>query len=116
MGTENDKFYHRMDIIWDYLSSLKAPDHAARILRLSKIAMLVLLILHSNVQEERIFSMVHKNKTAFWSNLDPKGTLSSILTVKLANNVPAHQFEPTKDLLKTAKSATWKYNKEHSNK
>lgn len=78
--------------------------------------MLVLLIPHSNAQEERIFSMVRKNKTAFRPNLDSKGTLSSILTVKLANDVPAHQFEPTKDLLKTAKSATWNYNKEHSNK
>ena len=78
--------------------------------------MLVLLIPHSNAQGECIFSMVRKNKTAFRPNLDPKGMLSSILTVKLANNVAAHQFEPTKDLLKTAKSATWKYNKEHSNK
>ena len=26
----------------------------------------------------------------------------------------ADQFESTKDLLKTATSATWKYNKEHS--
>ena len=68
---------------------------------------------HSNAQEERIFSMVCKNKTAFQPSLDPKGTLSSILTVKLANDMPAYQFEPTKDLLKTAKSTTWKYNKEH---
>ena len=66
-------------------------------------------------QEERIFSMVRENKTAFRPNLDPRGTLSSILTIKLANDVPAHQFEPTKDL-KTAKSAVWNYNKEHSNK
>ena len=28
--------------------------------------------------------------------------------------MPAYQFEPTKDLLKTAKSATWKDNKKHS--
>ena len=116
VDTENDKFYHRMDIIWHYLSSLKAPDHTARFLRLPRIAMLVLLISHSNAQEECIFSMVRNNKTVFRPNLDPKGTLSSILTVKLANNMPAHQFEPTKDLLKTAKSATWKYIKEHSNK
>ena len=48
--------------------------------------------------------MIHK-KTAFRPSLDPKGTLSIILTVKLANDMPAYQFEPTKDLLKTAKSA-----------
>ena len=78
--------------------------------------MLVLLIPHSNAQEEHIFSMVCKNKTAFQPNLNPKGTLSSSLTIKLANDVPANQIEPTKDLLKTPKSATWNYNKEHSNK
>jgi hypothetical protein len=39
-------------------------------------------------KEERIFSMVQKHKTAFRASLDPKGTLSSILTVKLANDVP----------------------------
>ena len=55
-----------------------------------------------------IFSMIHKIK------LVPKGTLSSILTVKLANGMSVHHFEPTKDHLKTAKSATWKYNKKHS--
>ena len=109
----NDKSYQRMDVIWHYISTMKAPDHTTRFLRLSKIAMLVLLIPHSNAQEERIFSMVRKNKTAFQPSLDPKGTLSSILTVKLANDVPAHQFEPSKELLKTAKSATWNYNKEH---
>ena len=116
IDTDNDKSYHRTDIIWHYISSLKTPDHTTRFPSLSKIAMLVLLIPHSNAQEERIFSMVRKNKTAFRLNLDPKGTLSSILTVNLANDVPAHQFELTKDLLKTAKRATWNYNKEHSSK
>ncbi|KAL5489186.1 hypothetical protein EMCRGX_G018251 [Ephydatia muelleri] len=76
--------YHRMDIVWHHLSSLKAPDGNPRFNRLSKIAKVVLVIPHSNAQEERIFSMVRKNKTCFRPNLDPKGTLSSILTVKLA--------------------------------
>ena len=49
----------------------------------------------------RIFSKIHKNKTAFRPNLVPKGTLSSILTVKLANDVQLYQFEPTVDLLNT---------------
>ena len=58
--------------------------------------------------------MIHKNNTAFWPSLVPKGTLSSILTDKLANDMLAYQFESTKDLLKTAKSAAWRNNKEHS--
>ena len=43
------------------------------------------IIPHSNAEEERVFSMVQKNKTAFRPSLDPKGTQSSILTMKLAN-------------------------------
>ena len=42
-----------------------------------------------------IFSMIRKNKTAFWPSPVPKGTLSSILIVKLANDMPAHQFKLT---------------------
>eukprot|EP00731_Ephydatia_muelleri_P025315 Em0017g398a len=90
--------YHRMDIVWHHLSSLKAPDGNPRFNRLSKIAKVVLVIPHSNAQEERIFSMVRKNKTCFRPNLDPKGTLSSILTVKLATKQECHQYEPTKEI------------------
>ena len=43
--------------------------------RLSAVAMLILVIPQSNA-EERVFSMVRKNKTAFRPSLDPKGTLS----------------------------------------
>ena len=107
--------YHRMDIVWHHLSSLKAPDGNPRFNRLSKIAKVVLVIPHSNAQEERIFSMVRKNKTCFRPNLDPKGTLSSILTVKLATKQECHHYEPTKEVLNKAKSATWEYNKQHHN-
>jgi hypothetical protein len=85
-----------MDILWHYLSTLRAPDHALLFSRLWKVANLVLVIPHSNAEEERVFSIVQKNKTAFHPSLDPKGTLSSILTIKLANPEPAHCFEPTK--------------------
>ena len=43
-----------------------------------------------------IFLLQHcKNKTAFRPNLDPAGTLSSILSIKLAAKEPAHCFEPS---------------------
>ena len=45
-----------------------------------------------------IFSIIRKNKTAFQLSLVP-----SILTVILAREMPAHQFEATKDLLKKTK-------------
>ena len=66
--------------------------------------------LHSDAQEECIFLMTQKNKIAFRPNLDPKGTLSSILTIKLAKTGPANSFE---EVLKKAKSTTWEYNKAH---
>ena len=43
-----------------------------------------------------------KTKIAF-QPLVTKGMLSSILTIKFAKNMPVHQFEATKGLLKTAK-------------
>ena len=105
--------YYRMDILWHHISTLKSLDGRARFSRLSKLAMLVLVIPHSNAEEERIFSMVRKNKTAFRPSLDPKGTLSSILRIKLAHTEAAHQFEPNKDVLKEAKTATMLYNHAH---
>lgn len=108
--------HHRMDIIWHHLSTMKAPDHTYRFNRLCQVAKLVMIIPHSNAQEERVFSMVRKNKTAFRPSLDPKGTLSSILTVKLASTEEAHRYEPSKEVLRKAKSATWEYNKSHSKK
>ena len=50
-----------------------------------------------------IFSIIRKNKTALQLSLVPKRTLSSILTVIIAKDMPVHQFEATKDLLKKAK-------------
>ena len=78
---------------------------------------MVLTIPHSNAEEERLFSMVRKNKTAFRPNLDPAGTLSSILSIKLAAKEPAHCFEPSSEVLKNAKAATCEFNKRiHGNR
>jgi hypothetical protein len=93
---------------------MEDPDSQKRFARLSRVAMLVLVIPHSNAEEERVFSMVRKNKTSFRPSLDPKGTLSSVLTIKLADPGPAHQYEPSATVLKKAKSSTWEYNKAHS--
>jgi len=57
--------YYRMDVIWHYLANLKAVDGSYRFGRISKVAKLLLIIPHSNAEEERIFSMVRKNKTSF---------------------------------------------------
>ena len=81
------------------LKLLKAPDHTTCFLRLSKIAMLVLLIPHSHAQEESAFYPWSKKIILhFQPCLDPNDTLSSIVTVKLANDMPDHQFEPSKQV------------------
>ena len=64
-----DVSYYRQDILWQHLSTLKSSDGRNVFKMLSKVAMLVLLIPHSNADEERIFSMVRKNKTQFRPSL-----------------------------------------------
>ena len=80
---------------------------------LSKVAKLVLTIPHSNADEERVFSLVRQNKTDSRNSLSLDGTLSSILTVKMACEEPCYKYEPTVDVVRKSKTVTWKYNKEH---
>ena len=56
--------------------------------------------------------MIGKNKRAEHSSLQVKGTLSSIMTVKLAD-LNAKTFTPPASMLKAAKSATYEYKKAH---
>ena len=102
----------------NYLQTQKwlKTEISLRFPRLTNVGKVVLTIPHSNAEEERLFSMVRKNKTAFRPNLDPAGTLSSILSIKLAAKEPAHCFEPSSEVLKNAKAATWEFNKAHSRK
>ena len=76
------------------------------------IVKLVLVLPHSNASKERVFSIVRENKTIFRATMG-FNTLGFILTVKLANP-NATKFKPDTALLKSAKSATWEYNKRHS--
>ena len=109
--------YHRMDIIWAHIAQMNNPTvQAPRFLLLSKIASLVLTLPHSNADAERVFSLVRLNKTAFRNSLSLDGTLSSILTVKLAlpeSKVKCYAFEPPKEVVTKSKKVTWSYNKEH---
>ena len=110
-----DVSYYRQDVLWQHLSTLKSSDGRNVFRRLSKVAMLVLLIPHSNADEERIFSMVRKNKTQFRPSLGLDKTLPSILTVKLATEEPCFKFEPDRTVVHKAGKVTWQYNQEHKN-
>lgn len=111
-GDEVEKYY-RMDVIWHYLSTIKEGDGRLKFRRLSKVAKLVLTLPHSNASEERIFSMVRKNKTSFRPNLSLETTLPSLLTVKLATEEPCYKIEPAEEVVKRAGKVTWEYNKQH---
>ena len=65
-----------MDIIWGSLRN--------RFPSLSAIAVTVLVVPHSNAGDERVFSMIKKNKTDFLSNLQLDGSLNSIMLIKVA--------------------------------
>ena len=81
----------------------------------SPIAKLILSLPHSNAEEEHLFSMVKRIKTAFRPNLDRQETLGSILTVKLAlKGEKIHKVDIPNDILTRTKKATWEYNKAHS--
>ena len=101
----------RMDVIWGYLSSLKLGNGRHNFSGIKDVAKTVLILPHSNAGEERVFSLIRKNKTAFRPSLQVDGTLASLLTIKMANKESS--FEPPADLLSSAKKATWNYNKEH---
>ena len=45
------------------------------------------------------------------------GTLSSIISIKLATgDMPCAKFEPSKEVLESARKATMEYNRAHSSK
>ncbi len=92
------------------------PDNSLMFEKLSKVTLLVLTLPRSNTEEERLFSLITKNKTKFRPSLKLDGTLSSILTIKCANVEPCHSFDPPVEVLETAKKATMTYNSLHKNK
>ncbi len=111
---EGEGSHYRLDILWHYLSTMKGGDGRLLFPRLSKVAKLVLVIPHSNADEERVFSIVRKNKTPFRPNLSLDKLLPSLLTVKLATEEPCHKFNPPAQVVQRAGKVTWEYSKEHS--
>ena len=96
--------YHRMDVLWAYLGSVKdvVTSHPQFSL-LANVAKLVLTLSHSNADEERVFSLIRQNKTDFRSALSLDGTLASILTVKMASEEPCYKYEPSGEVSKCSK-------------
>ena len=57
---------HRMDIICSHLLKIKDSGSGCPMFeKLAQVALLVLTLPHINAAEERIFSLISKNKTKF---------------------------------------------------
>ena len=105
----------KLDSLWSFIGQMK--DHAENALlfpRLWKVVRLILTILHSNAEEERVFSIVKKSKTCFRPRLDPEETVVSIVAVKVAlESESVETFNIPQEVLTAAKSATYKYKLSH---
>lgn len=107
--------FNRVDHLWHALSTLQGCS-GPRFNLLFEVAKYILLLPHSNAEEERIFSTVTKNKTKFRASLSNEKSLPSILTCKTNcfNHLHCFDFEPSTILLDKAKKAATTYNIDHS--
>lgn len=77
---------------------------------LSKLAKSVLVLPNSNADCERAFSIIKKIYTEFRSELN-NDTLCALLSCKFNQNGSCYEYEPSSNVLRTAKHATIEYNK-----
>ena len=108
-----EKDPYPVDVLWGYLRGVKIPGtNCFAFDLLFKVAEVVMTIPHSNAGEERIFSLINKNKTSSRSSLRLDGTLSSLIVVKTHIENPL-QWKPQETLIEKAKKATKVYNDKH---
>ena len=78
---------------------------------------IVLVLLHSNAEEKRLFSIVRKKGCDSRFSLQIEGSLSGILAMKTTypeSNTACHKWKPSDELLQKSKRAASDYNKKHS--
>ena len=100
-----------MDMVWCYLRQ--------RFPLLSEIALAILVVPHSNAADERVFSMIRKNKIEFRSRLDLYRSLNSVINVKMSlpeQIKPYYGWKPDNEFLKNCRSAWKGYYRTHSSK
>ncbi|XP_048008269.1 uncharacterized protein LOC125243045 [Megalobrama amblycephala] len=103
-----------MESFWAEMANRKHKVTGAKEFeRLAAVAKLVLVLPHANADAERVFSVVGLNKTKRRNSLALDGTLSSIMTIKMANLEPCFKWEPPSDIIKASKKATGQYNHAH---
>ena len=98
--------HYRMDKIWSEIASIKNVKESYRFELLAKVAKFILVILHSNAGEERVFILICHNITPTRSCLDTNATLSSLVKLKLGNRQSCGEWSPPKSLFDAAKKST----------
>ena len=113
----NKIVHYRVDMLWYYIASMRLLETSiSRFKVLPRIAVIVLVLPHSNASLERLFSIIRKNKTDMRSSLKLDGTLSSILSMKTHNpesRTLCFKWRPDQDLLELSHKAAKAYNDEH---
>ncbi|KAL1023550.1 hypothetical protein UPYG_G00042270 [Umbra pygmaea] len=100
-----------MESFWAEMATRKHKMTGAKVFkRLAAVAKLVLVLPHANADADRVFSVVGLNKTKRRNSLALDGTLSSIMTIKMANLEPCFKWEPPSEVIKASKKATGQYN------
>ncbi|XP_051987012.1 uncharacterized protein LOC127647011 [Xyrauchen texanus] len=103
-----------MESFWAEMASLKHKVTGVGLFpRLATIAKIVLVLPYSNADAERVFSVVGLNKKKTRNSLALDGTLSSIMTIKMAGLEPCFKWKPPPAIIKASKKATVQYNKAH---
>ena len=100
------------------LANMKVPgSQLKRFKNLFLVAQIVLVLPHSNAEEERLFSIVRKNRCDSRFSLQIEGSLSGILAMKTMypeSDIACPKWKPSDELLQKSKRATSDYNKKHS--
>ena len=100
---EGEGVAYHIDVLWYYLYETKIPGTSkSKFENLFKLTRVVLCIVHSNAEEESLFSRVKKNLMPQRASLSLDGSLSSIMSFQLnrEKNEPCYKYNPSQNVLK----------------
>ena len=102
----------RIDSFWGDMARGKTGTGQPCCGTLRVVVLPLLSLPNSNADSKRVFSMVKKIDTDSKSNLG-QDTLCALLSCKINTEDNCYKFQPSVELLKSAKSVTWDYVKAH---
>ena len=101
-----------VDTLWADMAKKKTFAGALRFPHLAHFMTTLSVVAHSNADSERVFFICNKIDTDARSQLG-NDNLHPLLSRKINIDEPCCAFQSDSDLLKSAKSATWNYVKDH---